>query len=1234
MQKVRSKPNTLASQAKKIKPIINRITKNALIYQQISQINIEEMKQTNHNHQTFDVIKTYNIINQIENKYPVNGNFQLFDQDIIISAYQNKVTNTRFLIYSQKPAKKEYQKCLKTIKQRGQFFNQCDIIEQDTHMMIMMMHIKYTNQQTFLIKDDFFGLLQQVENILNILRQSEIENQLEKANQKQEQRLAPSAKINICYLQQFFSSNSGKIVKKQKSYLLICQFIFSQYLRTYHLSDHEELEQKQLKREVCLKLNFIDSSNTFQNIQLPNLSKLKLQSIKQVSLDAYSYQQDQYYILERIHRTQNKYQYRLQYNINSFIGQKMNNNKNQKISLIFENSSLNQSKQQSQTQKYEQQQIQIGDLIFEQIQSDLLSLNQISLLQNSIKLKYRERKIILPQTQRNRLLNLIKKQKLSQLQKHLIKIVQKQYFMVELSIQQLKCQTNNKLSQQNNNEGFQQNKNKNQTNEIQVSYEDTQLSKQNYQANYNNKKMNSNNNKQLPKNLIQNDFLTQFEDRIQRMSRKQSQIFYYFPSGYYKSNINNFSGEIRQTAQQIFEGDTNYFKILLQKQKLLGGGPNSSKDKQLCSEDVQKEIQQLQQDNFFESFLDVDYKEFEDFNDGYTKYYTNDEVNEQVLENRIRKIIQVLHDECEHIFIVKIRDKVIDLINLMISYFVIILQKKKGQSIQVLIDGIDKQLKELRDTCKQNVKVYPCLDIYQYFGFLISLNSCRLGLDITNQTKIESLGKKLLSLIKFGAAFTSIYGAINNLQYITADNIKKTIKEITQICSQIAQPSQQIAQTEMESYTSYIQGNFLKNLTAILFRKINELGEEFLDPYKLIIFYVKEINHIQNQGSEDIILFAYLQLSCLLKKEQETDKLNYFSKNLKKDEKDLIFNFIQQLQLKKFSNSLLENIKKNNNQKMDTALNQNQNLSSQQIKQRLLNLFDQNEDVEKSRLEINQWNELFLIEQNISLRNQLISNIQCQQLSSMQESLQNERNIPISFEVSANVTKIQNDSGVFEYRVQGYNEIFSIQRTPKYPQKKYVLELEIKNCSDQESFIGHKSFHQNQPIFDRQCRIIQGTEVILIGIDEENKALIVKNLNNNLSSFYKFGNIKDFIKAEDVISVEYVGDTLTAAYREISILDNKIYLTDWGWDYYMNNLHSQAILNQSILMNHGGMGIYDYSERILTHEPEWKMKRYDVSSFRRFTDAIEVCILTNYRGSQDKVFEFRNVNLIICKDDE
>ncbi|KAL4442234.1 hypothetical protein ABPG74_009252 [Tetrahymena malaccensis] len=377
---------------------------------------------------------------------------------------------------------------------------------------------------------------------------------------------------------------------------------------------------------------------------------------------------------------------------------------------------------------------------------------------------------------------------------------------------------------------------------------------------------------------------------------------------------------------------------------------------------------------------------------------------------------------------------------------------------------------------------------------------------------------------------------------------------------------------------------------------------------------------------------------------------------------------------------------------MDSSPQQNQNLSSQQIKQRLLDLFDLNESIENSRQQINQWNELFFIEQNISLRNQLINNILSQEQSpEMQENLQNERNqiqnetlyfkktklkiikkteklfdaiinslyqkkaniyyticfyenIPISYQVDQNLTKIQNDLGEYEYKVQGYKEIFSIERTPINPQKKYKLELEIKNCSNQTTYIGYKSFHQNYPIFDRQIRIFQGTEVKLIALDMVNKAFIVDNFNNNLSRWnnpntaycekyigiYKSGCINDFIKAEDVICYQ---DTQTAAYREIDILNNKIYLTDWGWNYYLNNIHQQTILNQAVIMNHGGQGTYDYCEGIQTHYPTWTKKSYHLYTFRKFTDSVEVCILANYQGTQNKVFEFKNVNLIVCKED-
>ncbi|KAL4442231.1 hypothetical protein ABPG74_009249 [Tetrahymena malaccensis] len=376
---------------------------------------------------------------------------------------------------------------------------------------------------------------------------------------------------------------------------------------------------------------------------------------------------------------------------------------------------------------------------------------------------------------------------------------------------------------------------------------------------------------------------------------------------------------------------------------------------------------------------------------------------------------------------------------------------------------------------------------------------------------------------------------------------------------------------------------------------------------------------------------------------------------------------------------------------MDTAQNTNQNLSSQQITQRVLDLFNLNEDFEQAISEVNQWNELLFKEQSISLRNQLIANIELQQSSQMQESLQNERNeiqkqtkdfkqaklilirkaeklfdnlinslfqkkanlyytigfydeIPISFNAEGNLTKIQNDQEEY-YQVKGTKDIFSIQRIPINPQKKYKLELEIRNNSDWQSFVGHRPFYQNQHVIvGHQIRVFQQTEVKLIGLDMENHAFIVDNFNNNLSrwnspdkpfcekyiGFYLSGCINAFIKNEEVITTK---DKEIAAYKEIDVLNNKIYLTDWGWDYYINNLHSQTKLNQTALMNHGGTGIYVYSELIQKNYKDWVKKSYDINSFRRFTDHIDICILANFEGTQDKVFEFKNVKLFVCNDE-
>ncbi|KAL4442232.1 hypothetical protein ABPG74_009250 [Tetrahymena malaccensis] len=340
---------------------------------------------------------------------------------------------------------------------------------------------------------------------------------------------------------------------------------------------------------------------------------------------------------------------------------------------------------------------------------------------------------------------------------------------------------------------------------------------------------------------------------------------------------------------------------------------------------------------------------------------------------------------------------------------------------------------------------------------------------------------------------------------------------------------------------------------------------------------------------------------------------------------------------------------------MDTASNQN-------LPSKLKDFFDLNEIVGEEKQEINQLNYQFSIEEYQYLRNMLIANIKSQESSEMQKKLPDQQitcqrqdskmqkmhfynNIPISFQVNPEIdpncpylSKRQNELGEWEYRIQGYQEISSIQMIKLNPQKKYKLELEIKNSSNWQSFIGYISYYQGNVILGYQCRVFAGTEVILVGLDVDNKAFIVDDKNNLLNwnspdqpnrekciGIYRPGSTDgDFIYQYEVI----VTDGKTAAYKRIDAENNKIYLTDWAWDYYVKNLHNQTILNQTVLKNHGDMNTYDYCKITNKHYKEWDKKFYDINKFRRFTDSIKICILGNYHGNQDEVFEFKNVQVI------
>ncbi|KAL4510434.1 hypothetical protein ABPG72_020896 [Tetrahymena utriculariae] len=380
---------------------------------------------------------------------------------------------------------------------------------------------------------------------------------------------------------------------------------------------------------------------------------------------------------------------------------------------------------------------------------------------------------------------------------------------------------------------------------------------------------------------------------------------------YFYSSQTQSRRQIKSFKQMVPGIHVNYSKIF-NESKLLGGGCGFSKIDLAHLQNMKEDDQQkLKSDKFFDENKYADESQFGDFIEIYNKYYTNNEINHEVLENRIRTIVEALHKQCEHIFSLAIRSKVIEFINLLINYYMIAIQKNDTQTIQKFIDKTDQELKDLKETCFQNRKKYPCLDLCQYFELLICLNQQRQGIDKLNQNQAFKIAEIILKLVKFGAGFTSIFGAIDTLSKIQLEDIQKQFKEIKQICLKLFESSQQVGQQALEQYTSYSIGSLSSKIQAIWLRKIQSLGDDLGDEHLQIIFYLKEINEIQNKGNNEIVLFVYMQLNYLLQKKQKDDNLDSFTKLLKDTQQEnLIFDFINYLQFKTYSTTLFESAKK------------------------------------------------------------------------------------------------------------------------------------------------------------------------------------------------------------------------------------------------------------------------------------------------------------------------------------
>ncbi|EAR81627.2 hypothetical protein TTHERM_01609730, partial (macronuclear) [Tetrahymena thermophila SB210] len=178
----------------------------------------------------------------------------------------------------------------------------------------------------------------------------------------------------------------------------------------------------------------------------------------------------------------------------------------------------------------------------------------------------------------------------------------------------------------------------------------------------------------------------------------------------------NLQDPSKLKSNREFRKLRNIFKV--KEDKLIGGGICGSKQRVGTSNiiQVQKQKQNLQQIIHEKDKLEQDFQvqnseeqqqieddeiTFKEFNKQYKKYINDDQISEKIIEGHVRKIIEKsLYEYREYIIQVDIRHKVIDMINLLINYFLIIRQSKSTQSIQSDINLINSKLETLIIYCK------------------------------------------------------------------------------------------------------------------------------------------------------------------------------------------------------------------------------------------------------------------------------------------------------------------------------------------------------------------------------------------------------------------------------------------------------------------------------------------------------------------------------------------------------
>ncbi|KAL4501512.1 hypothetical protein ABPG72_021319 [Tetrahymena utriculariae] len=543
----------------------------------------------------------------------------------------------------------------------------------------------------------------------------------------------------------------------------------------------------------------------------------------------------------------------------------MQKKKSQESLYLFQRNyqSKGRKKIKQQICKQGQDKEKVKKQLSEQVQYNLLKGQKIKNYNTKASLHCQQTTFSLSQTKRKNLQNLVLKNKMNKVNKKMIKLVQNQTYLFSPKINIEK-----------------------------------QISKNHY--------------------LLEqiNDCI--INDRLSNQNKQSEKLQQRFDSNFCQGLEN-------QTQNQFYTQDKTYQckmtdLCITQVNKLLGGGVCGSKPRfeplnsiQELKQEIKEKKQKAQNSSDKKKEEDHLIKKFEKFNISYNQYFTVKDQRDleeslNIIETDTRQIIEkTLYDFREQIVLQDIRHKVIDVINLLINYLLIIKQNDSKSSVQSDINEIGEKLEKLSIYCKENKKRHPCLDLYQYFEILKTLNSQRVGLDEANKHVAIQIIEKIIEVARFGAGFVSISGAIKNLTEFDLNKLNRFIGDIQKIAENIGQSSKGAIQQGYEAYSNYNSNNIANNMLSLWLSKVKYMGDSLSDSILEIIFYLEEIENISNN---DTRLFVYMQLNYLLSKQQIKDNFKKLSQRLEELNKSvLIINQVKFLQVEEYSDSILDKLK-------------------------------------------------------------------------------------------------------------------------------------------------------------------------------------------------------------------------------------------------------------------------------------------------------------------------------------